>query len=347
MNTSQTTMTASTTTTPEQVTPPGVTVPPLPSAELADLVARYEAKWPEIAYAKGGSRARKAMQYVLEGRCQQAGTDDLGNDIWIVNSNRCSKAGKWCECEDRIRTDLTYGKLCAHRLAIALKTHWMGDKNPDLINALVALLQYNARRLDLLVDRTYAHHGDGERTVLVGWIDENRQHQTWPPALRVPFTLPQFQNALQAIGGWGLLELPFNLGGNAGNYRYTIAADGALPPTPEIFYQKQRTGIAIERERSRKMLLADIAANLPDVLAGPLSITLSDWEAKRVMQLRHEMQRQQATAAEVWSRLPEPVRLAILEKASGEHIDLKHSSNTAVLAAWARGELHKPEQEIA
>lgn len=302
------------------VTSPDVAAP----TDMIALVERYERKWPEIAYARGGSRARKAMQYVMEGRCQQAGTDDQGNDLWIVNGNRCSKAGKWCECEDRIRTDATYGKLCAHRLAIALKTHWDGDENYHLVTALAALMQYGDRRLDLLVERTYAHHGDGERTVLVGWIDENRQRQTWPHALRVPFTLPQFQHALQAIGGWGMAELPFNLGGVSGYYRYTIAADGALPPTPEIFYQKQRTGVALERERSRKMLRADIAANLPDVLAGPLPITLSDWEAKRVTALRREMQRQETTAQEVWSRLPEAVRLAILE-----------------------GELHKPQQEIA
>lgn len=301
--------------------PPAPSNLPLPSAGLLALVEKYERKWPEIAYARGGSRARKAMQFVLEGRCQQAGTDDLGNDIWIVNGNRCSKAGKWCECEDRIRTDATYGKLCAHRLAVALKTHWDGDRNDHLVTALATLLQYNARRLDLLVERTYAHHGDGERTVLVGWIDENRQRQTWPHALHVPFTLPQFQAALQAIGGWGMVELPFNLGGVSGHYRYTIAANGALPPTPEIFYQKQRTGIAIERERSRKMLLSDIAANLPEVLAGPLPITLSDWEAKRVTALRQEMQRQESTAQEVWSRLPEVVRLAILEKETGEHIE--------------------------
>ena len=28
---------------------------------LFDLVERYERKWPEIIYARGGSRARKAM----------------------------------------------------------------------------------------------------------------------------------------------------------------------------------------------------------------------------------------------------------------------------------------------
>ena len=74
----------------------------------------------------------------------------------------------------------------------------------------------------------------------------------------------------------------------------------------------------IERERSRKMILADIAANLPGILAGPLPLHLSEWEAKRVMQLRQEMLDQQATAAAVWSRLPEVVRLAILENQSSE-----------------------------
>lgn len=332
---------------PEPVTSPDVIAPALPSDVLLDLVVKYEAKWPEIAYAKGGSRARKAMQYVLEGRVQSLGCDQAGHDLWIVNSNRCSKAGKWCECEDRIRTDAQYGKLCAHRLAVALKTHWLGDKNPELIGALVALIDYERTRLDLLVERAYARHGDGERTALVGWIDDKGRRQTWPPRLHVSFTLPQFQHALAAIGGWSLAELPEKLPGVQDHYCYPIVRAVGIDLTPEIFYHKGRTDLMIERERSRKMILTAIAANLPTILAGPLSLTLSEWEAKRVMQLRYEMQREAATAAEVWSRLPEVVRLAILEKETGEHIDLTHSSNTAVLAAWARGELHKPEQETA
>lgn len=310
--TTQTTVT----TAPEPVTSPDVTAPALPSDGLADLVLRYEAKWPEIAYAKGGSRARKAMQYVLEGRLQSLGHDHAGHDLWIVNGNRCSKEGKWCECEDRIRTDATYGKLCAHRLAVALKTHWLGDKNPELIDALVALIDYERTRLDLLIERTYASHGDGERTALVGWIDDKGRRQTWPPRLHVPFTLPQFQRALAAIGGWSLAELPEKLPGVQDHYRYPVARAVGIDLTPEIFYHKGRTDLMIERERSRKMLLADIAANLPAILAGPLPLTLSDWEAKRVMQLRYEMQREAATASEVWSRLPEAVRLAIIEAQS-------------------------------
>lgn len=311
---STTTQTA--TISPEPVTSPDVTAPALPSDALLDLVLRYEAKWPEIAYAKGGSRARKAMQYVLEGRLQSLGHDHAGHDLWIVNGNRCSKAGKWCECEDRVRTDAHYGKLCAHRLAVALKTHWLGDKNPELIDAIVALVDYERTSLDLLIERTYERHGDGERTVLVGWIDDKHRRQIWPPRLRVPFTLPQFQSALIALGGWSLAELPEKLDGVQDHYCYAIQRGAGIDLTPEIFYHKGRTDLMIERERSRKMILTDIAANLPTILAGPLALTLSDWEAKRVMQLRYEMQREAATAAEVWSRLPEAVRLAIIEAQS-------------------------------
>jgi len=282
---------------------------------MVDLVVRYEAKWPEIRYVKGGSRARKGMQFVLEGRVHSDGHDlRTGHDIWIVNGNRCSKAGQWCECEDRIRTDATYGKLCAHRLAVALKTHWLGDRNPQLINALAVLVDGSGRRrLNLLVERIYAHHGEGEHTVLAGWIDDSRRRQVWPPRLRVQFTLPQFQHALEVMGKWSMADLPEKLPGVQDHYLYVIQADPGLEVTPEIFYHRGRTAAMVERERSRKMLLADIAASLPEILAGPLPLNLPDWEAKRVARLRQDMIDQQSTAAEVWSRLPDEVRIAILD----------------------------------
>ena len=112
--------------------------------------------------------------------------------------------------------------------------------------------------------------------------------------------------------------MPEKLPGYGDFYCYAITAGPGIECTPEIFCARSRTDAQIERERSRKMILTDIAANLPAILAGPLPLTLSDWEAKRVMQLRYEMQRQQATAAEVWSRLPEVVRAAILENQSTE-----------------------------
>lgn len=303
-------MNATTTTSPEH---PTATPGHLPGDELLTLVERYEAKWPEIAYAKGGSRARKAMQFVLEGRLLQ-GPDDLhtGHDTWTVNGNRCSKAGKWCECEDRIRTDPTYGKLCAHRLAVALKTHWLGDYNQRLFGAIYQLIDHDRTQLDLLVERDYAWHGQGERTTLAGWLDDHRQRHIWAPHLRVEFTLPHFQRTLAELGGWTLAELPEKLPGVAGHYRYAIHAAPGLDLTPELFYHHGHTGLMIERERTRRLLLADIAANLTEYLAGPFPLRLSDWEARRVARLHRELQQQQLTAAEVWSRLPAAVRTAIL-----------------------------------
>ena len=61
----------------------------LPVNDLAELAAKYEEKWPEIRYAKGGSRAQKAMQFVAEGRIWSEGHDRYGHDVWVVNGNRC------------------------------------------------------------------------------------------------------------------------------------------------------------------------------------------------------------------------------------------------------------------
>ena len=76
----------------------------------------------------------------------------------------------------------------------------------------------------------------------------------------------------------------------------------------------------IERERSRRMVLADIAANLPALLAGPIQIHLSEWETKRVHELRQEMERMEATAVDVWSRLPSSLRAAIIEQETREEV---------------------------
>lgn len=292
----------------------------LPAGDLAELAAKYEEKWPEILYAKGGSRAQKAMQIVSEGRLWQEGRDRYGNDVWIVNGNRCSKAGKWCECQDRIRTDATYGKLCAHRLAVALKTNWLGDKHPALTDALAQLIADHgeAGELTLIVDRYYDRHGDGERFAVAGFLDERRRHVKWPADLRIEANLPQFQNSLAAVG-WSLADLPVKLPGWS-DYLYTIQQGPGLDLSPEIFYHKGRTPQMEDRERSRRMVLADIARNLPALLAGPIRIHLSEWETKRVWELRQELERQEATAEDVWSRLPSSLRAAIIEHEAQQEV---------------------------
>lgn len=292
----------------------------LPVNDLAELAAKYEEKWPEIMYAKGGSRAQKAMSFVVEGRIWSEGFDYHGNDVWIVNGNRCSKAGKWCECQDRIRTDLTYGKLCAHRLAVALKTNWLGDKLPELSDKLAELIANHGDgdNLTLIVDRYYDRHGDGERFAVAGFVDERRRHQKWPADRRIEASLPQFQSALAEVG-WSLADLPVKLPGWS-DYLYTIQPGPGLELTPEIFFHKGRTPQMGERERSRRMVLADIAANLPALLAGPIQIHLSEWETKRVYELRQELMEQEATAVDVWSRLPSSLRAAIIEREAQEEV---------------------------
>ena len=286
----------------------------LPVNDLAELAAKYEDKWPEVLYARGGSRAQKAMSFVVEGRIWSEGRDCHGNDVWVVNGNRCSKEGKWCECQDRIRTDPTYGKLCAHRLAVALKCNWLGDKNPTLVDALAKLVfdHGDAGEVTLDVDRCYDRHGDGERFTLAGFVDERNRQVKWPADRRIEASLPQMQNALTAIG-WSLADLPAKLPGWT-DYLYTIQlGENGLALTPEIFFHKGRTPQMEDRERSRRMVLADIAANLETILRGPIPITLSPWETKRVYELRQELERQEAVAGEVWSRLPGSLRAAIVE----------------------------------
>lgn len=277
---------------------------------LNDLAAKYEAKWPEIAYAKGGSRARRAVEYVLDGRVQPLGPDAYGNDLWVVNGNRCSKAGKWCECEDRIRTDPTYGKLCSHRLAVALKTNWLGNRHPDLLEWLRPLTE-NRDELTLLVEREYEWHGDGQTVVIAGYRLDKRQPVRLLPAERMSVTLVQFQWVLAELN-WSMADLPQKLPGWI-DYFYPLRRGEGVSCVKETFFHKGRTPQMEERERMRRWLLMDIANHLPEFLAGPLNLHLPEWEARRVADLVQSMKAGQLAAQELWATLPVKVQIAVLE----------------------------------
>lgn len=281
-------------------------------AALTELAAKYEAKWPEIAYAKGGSRARKAVEMVLDGRVQSLGMDVHGNDLWVVNGNRCSKAGKWCECEDRIRTDPTYGKLCAHRLAVALKTNWLGDRHPELLEWLIPLVE-DRDELTLLVERDYEWHGDGQTAVVAGYRLGMGQPVRLLPSERMTVTLVQFQWALQELG-WSMADLPQKLPGWI-DYLYPLRRGEGVACARETFFHKGRTPQMAERERMRRWLLMDIATHLSEFLSGPLNLSLPEWEAKRVARLVERMKEGEVVAQEVWAALPAKIQVAILESA--------------------------------
>lgn len=277
---------------------------------LLELVEKYEAKWPGICYAKGGSRARKAMEYVLRGQVRLLYTDRHGHDIWQVSSHQCSKRGLSCDCEDRIAAEPTYGKLCCHRLAVALKTNWQGDQNSTLLDLLRRFKDQS--HVDLLIERDYEWHGDGQRAVIVGYQPAGEHEFTrLDRVVCVETTLPQFQWALQEVG-LGLAELPEKLPGWS-NYCYRLQPGEGIPVNEETFYHKGRTWVMEDRERSRQMILGDIAANLNEWINGRFPVKLSDYETKRVRQLRQEMIAQEKQAAEVWALLPASLQAAILE----------------------------------
>lgn len=282
---------------------------------LNELATKYEEKWPEIRYAKGGSRARKAVELVLDGRVIEQGRNEHGDDVWLVNGNRCSKAGKWCECEDRIRTDLTYGKLCCHRLAVALKTNWLGDRHPELLAWLRSLVA-EVEECAILVERIYEWYGNGESVTVSGYKLPGHGIVHLPVAARMAVSVAQFQWVLGELA-WSLADLPQKLPGYS-DYLYHIRQGDGLLLTKEIFYHKGRTWVMEERERVRRMALLDIALHLSDYLAGPLPLVLSEWEAKRVMALRDELKLGDRDARSVWAALPEALQVQIIEQAGVE-----------------------------
>lgn len=283
---------------------------------LNDLVERYEQKWPEIMYVKGGSRARKAMDCVLRGDVVATGSDHRGHDLWLVAGHQCSKKGGWCSCKDMQAPVFDgYGKLCSHRLAVALKTNWHGDKHPALLAYLQPVFDaVPGSYIDLLVERDYDYHGEGARARIAGyWHHGIHQHVRLTPAEVMPVTLPQFQWVMEQLG-WAMVELPLKLPGDT-DYYYRVApktADATLL-TESIFWHRGRTWRMSDRERMRRFQLVELAAHLEEWLNAPITIKLNNYEAKRVTELRYRMSQESMQAAEVWAALPESLQNAILE----------------------------------
>lgn len=282
---------------------------------LLDLVDLYERKWPEILYVKGGSRARKAMDYVLRGYVLATGSDRSGNDLWLVAGHKCSKRGEWCECKDMAAPVIKhYGKLCCHRLAVALKTNWYGDKHPALLEYLRTITgAANGPFIDLLVERDYDYHHEGNRARVAGfWAHGMSRHQRLAPQDIIAVTLPQFQWTMGELG-WSLIDLPMKLPGDT-DYYYRIAQGNGLVLTEPVFWHRGRTWRMEDREQMRRLQLVDLAAHIEEWLNAPLTISLNSYEAKRVTELRFRMKNESLQAAEVWAALPETVQMALIEE---------------------------------
>lgn len=294
-------------------------VQPQPSdpnrSALLELVEKYEKAWPEIHYAAGGSRARKAMEIVLNGglyRLLEA--DAHGNDLWRVGAHQCSKRGGWCDCRDEKAPIVqARGKLCQHRLAVALKTNWQGDRHPELLAYLRPILeQAPGEFVDLLIERDYDWHGEGNRARVAGyWQHGMSQHERLVPAAIIPITLPQFQWTMAQLG-WALVQLPFKLPGFT-DYYYRVAKGEGLPLEELTFWHKGRTWQMADRERMRRFQLRDIALHLEAFVKSPLYTDLSPYEASRVTGLYRQFCENQQQAAEVWSGLPATVKQFILD----------------------------------
>lgn len=282
---------------------------------LLDLVEKYEARWPQIIYVGNkGSRARRAMEAVLSGQIHRLPDQD-GNDLWLVRGHRCSKAAGWCDCEDRVYCDPIYGKLCQHRLAVALKSNWLGDRHEAFLGYLRSVIEQagDVPYLDILIQRDYDYHHEGDAARVAGhWRIGTNQAERLPSAGVMPVTVTQFKWALEQLG-WGLVDLPLKAPGFQ-DYYYRIAAGEGLPIDDTIFYKKGRTWAMEDRERMRRFRLADLAASLEFWLNGPIRIDLSRYEAKRVTELRQRMKTESLQAAEVWQNLPDILKNSILDQ---------------------------------
>ena len=172
--------------------------------------------------------------------------------------------------------------------------------------------------VDLLVERDYDWHGEGNRARVAGyWHHGMSQHVRLTPLEIIPVTLPQFQWVMGQLG-WALVDLPMKLPGFT-DYYYRIAKGDGFPLDEAVFWHKGRTWQMSDRERMRRFQLRDIAIHLDAFVKSPLYVELSSYEAGRVMQLHAQIAVNQEQALEVWEALPNTVKQFILENKGVEY----------------------------
>lgn len=246
---------------------------------IAELVSLYVEKWPWIVYTKGGSRAQKAGEYVLDGLVHHSGGDD-----WLVKGHRCSLERGFCDCEDRIRFDKTDGKLCAHRLAAMILANWHGKRCARLVELIEQLDGYDY--IDLYVERDYAYHGHGERVAVAGYLLPGHQYPVhWMAGNRFEVTLVQFQWVMEQTG-YALVRLPEKLG-DASHYYYRIAKGEGLPIIRQSFHFRGTTEAMRNREAMRKISAIELAVTLDMITGNPAIVSnFSQYEARRIWQAK-------------------------------------------------------------
>lgn len=244
-------------------------------SELADL---YAEKWPWIVYAKGGSRAHKAIGLLLEGHV----THEAG-DLYRVKGHRVNLKGKQCDCKDHVRFDKVDGKLCIHRLAVMLQQNWYGVRCQPLVTLIEQIDGYEY--IDLWFERDYAYHGHGEVVRLVGYqLPRQKYPIRFMPHERVEVTLVQFKWAMDQTG-YGMARLPEKIP-NTFDYVYRIFRGEGLPIIKQSFHFRGRTDAMIQREKTRRITAIEWALMLGKLEALPVKVSFSPYEAKRIVEMR-------------------------------------------------------------
>lgn len=272
---------------------------PAEHERLQELVALYCDKFPWITYANGGSRAHKAMGYLLEGHVAH-----VGGDQWLVKGHRCGLNSKQCTCKDHVRIDKAEGKLCAHRLAVMLRENWHGKRCLQLVELIEQLSEYEY--IDLYMERDYAYHGEGERVAVAGYLLPGAMYPVhWLAWERFDVSLVQFQWAMEQTG-YALVRLPEKLP-DASHYYYRIAKGEGLPIIKQSYHFRGQTDAMIEREKARKISAVEFAVTLDEVTRNSaLYFHFSQYEAQRIMAMKRAIDQYGIRAIEI-DKLPDNV----------------------------------------
>ena len=209
---------------------------------LETLVAQAEAKFPSLAYKKGGTRAEEAAEFVRQQKVTFDGWQG-GKDWWTVNGHKCGIT-HGCDCLDHAAPlDPNGRKLCKHRLAVMFVRKLQQD------HGIAAVLRnVKGNRCVLTVQVLYAD--GGQQNTLSGWRAAGAE-TTLEYEDRIRFTNDEFSAALR-VAGWGMEERPVKLAGL--NYRY-ILKRGA----ENVYAANVATADQLEQKAQRQRL-AEIAA---------------------------------------------------------------------------------------
>jgi len=211
---------------------------------LETLVAQAEAKFPSLAYKKGGTRAEEAAEFVRQQKVTFDGWQG-GVDWWTVNGHKCGIT-HGCDCFDHAAPlDPNGRKLCKHRLAVMFVRKLQQD------HGLAAILRNITGDRCVLTVQVFS--ADAGLQLTLNSYRADGTETVFEYGDRIRFTNDEFTEALR-VTGWGMEDRPVKLPGL--NHRYILKRGAEIRYTA-VSMTAQKVDQDAQRNVMRQIAVAE------------------------------------------------------------------------------------------